>query len=83
MNNFAICQLLAQRLLIKRQRGWNLVNQTMEYSDPTFAWKQLYWSAIEEGFEPWEAAEHANRQLPSEMTGGENAPRDHAAQAGR
>ncbi len=55
----------------------------MEHSDPTFAWKQLYWSAIEEGFEPWEAAEHANRQLPSEMGGGESNSRDHTTQAGR
>jgi hypothetical protein len=36
----------------------------MEYLDPTFTWKQLYWSAIEEGFEPWEASERATRQLP-------------------
>lgn len=38
----------------------------MDKPDPTFAWKQLYWSAIEEGLEPWEAAEHANRRLPRE-----------------
>ncbi|HET9699799.1 MAG TPA: hypothetical protein VFP70_02650 [Burkholderiales bacterium] len=39
----------------------------MDKPDPTFAWKQLYWSAIEEGLEPWEAAEHANRRLPREV----------------
>jgi hypothetical protein len=39
----------------------------MEMSDATFAWKQLYWSAIEEGLEPWQAAEQANRRLPQEM----------------
>lgn len=40
----------------------------MEMSDPTFAWKQLYWSAIEEGLEPWQAAELANRRLPAELS---------------
>jgi hypothetical protein len=53
----------------------------MEMSDPTFAWKQLYWSAIEEGLEPWEAAEHANRRLPQEFQGRESRlPEQRASQ---
>jgi hypothetical protein len=48
----------------------------MDQPDPTFAWKQLYWSAIEEGLEPWEAAEHANRRLPGEVQARERGSRD-------
>ena len=53
----------------------------MDMSDPTFAWKQLYWSAIEEGLEPWEAAEHANRRLPAEFRSADGRePEQRAAQ---
>lgn len=80
----AFCQYIGT-LIASVTNKWVglLVTEPMEYTDPTFAWKQLYWSAIEEGFEPWEAADHANRQLPFEMRSRETGFGDQKAQAVR
>jgi hypothetical protein len=39
----------------------------VEQSDRIYLWKHLYWRAIQEGYEPRQAEEFANRMLASEL----------------
>lgn len=39
----------------------------MSMIEKIYRWKQLYWQAIEDGFEPWDAEQFANRSLSREL----------------
>ena len=39
----------------------------MEMIDQIYMWKQLYWEGIEEGLEPCDAEQFANRTLSIEL----------------
>ena len=43
------------------------LENVMEKIDQIYAWKRLYWQAIESGFEPLEAGDYATRHLPSNL----------------
>lgn len=39
----------------------------MERLDHIYIWKHLYWRAIQDGYEPQQAEEFANRMLSTEL----------------